>query len=43
MEPGSLPKESTLERARSGERPNPRELGGGTAGVKRRDTTSGPR
>ena len=40
IEPGSLPKESTLERARSGERPNPRELGGGTAGVQRRDTTS---
>jgi hypothetical protein len=39
-EPSSLPKESTLERARSGERPNPRELGGGTAGVQRRDTTS---
>ncbi|KAF8267105.1 hypothetical protein EI94DRAFT_1684032 [Lactarius quietus] len=32
--------ESTLERARSGERPNPRELGSGTAGVQRRDTTS---
>ena len=40
IEPGSLPKESTLERARSGERPNPRELGGGTAGMQRRDTTS---
>ena len=40
IEPGSIPKESTLERARSGERPNPREVGGGTAGVQRRDTTS---
>ncbi|KAI9455775.1 hypothetical protein BJY52DRAFT_1278510 [Lactarius psammicola] len=40
LEPSSLPKESTLERARSGERPSPRELGGGPPGVQRRDTTS---
>ncbi len=40
LEPSSLPKESTLERARSGERPSPRELGGGSAGVQRRDTAS---
>ncbi|KAH9068291.1 hypothetical protein EDB83DRAFT_2378183 [Lactarius deliciosus] len=38
-ESSSLPKESTLERARSGERPSPRELGGGTS-LQRRDTTS---
>jgi hypothetical protein len=40
LELSSLPKESSLGRARSGERPNPRELGGGSAGVPRRDTTS---
>jgi hypothetical protein len=39
LEPSSLPTESTLERARSGERPSPRELGGGPA-VQRRDATS---
>ena len=39
-EPSSLPKEASLERARSGERPNPRELGGGPPGVQRRDTGS---
>ncbi|KAH8984635.1 hypothetical protein EDB92DRAFT_1886394 [Lactarius akahatsu] len=39
LESSSLPKESTLERARSGERPSPRELGGGPA-LQRRDTTS---
>jgi len=30
---------SSLERACSGERPNPHELGSGTAGVQRRDTS----
>ena len=39
LEPSSLPKESSLERARSGERQNTRELGGGPPGVQRRDTT----
>jgi hypothetical protein len=33
LEPSSLPQESTLERSRSGEHPNPHELGEGTAGV----------
>jgi hypothetical protein len=40
LEPSSLPKESSLERAHSGERPNPRELSGGSNGVQRRDTAS---
>jgi hypothetical protein len=40
LEPSSFAKESSLERARSGERPNPRELAGGPAGMQRRDTTS---
>jgi len=38
FEPGSLPKESTLERVRSGERPSPREPAGGPVAVQRRDT-----
>ncbi|KAI0287226.1 hypothetical protein BC826DRAFT_1045767 [Russula brevipes] len=38
FEPGSLPKESTLERVRSSERPSPREPAGGPAAVQRRDT-----
>jgi hypothetical protein len=40
LEPSSLSKEYSLEHACSGERPNPRELGGGPAGMQRRDTTS---
>lgn len=39
FEPGSLPKESTLERVRSGERPSPREPASGPMAVQRRDTT----
>ncbi|KAH9987930.1 hypothetical protein BJV74DRAFT_840550 [Russula compacta] len=37
--PGSLPKESTLERILNGERPSPREQANGPATVQRRDTT----
>ncbi len=38
FEPGSLPKESTLERVRGGERPSPREPTNGSATLQRRDT-----
>jgi hypothetical protein len=38
IEPSSLPKESTLERVRSGERPSPREPTNGFATLPRRDT-----
>jgi hypothetical protein len=40
LEPSSLPKESSLERAHSGERPNPCRLGGGSSGVQHHDTSS---
>ncbi|KAI0292615.1 hypothetical protein B0F90DRAFT_242015 [Multifurca ochricompacta] len=38
FESSSLPKESTLERVRSNERPSPRESAGGLTTVQRRDT-----
>jgi hypothetical protein len=38
FEPGSLPKESNLDRVRNSERPSPREPTGGSAVVQRRDT-----
>ena len=38
FESGSLPKESSLERVRSSERPSPREPAGGPAAAQRRDT-----
>jgi hypothetical protein len=40
LERSSLPKDPTFNRALSGERPNPRELGGGLAGMQRRDASS---
>ncbi|KAH9962452.1 hypothetical protein BC827DRAFT_1267057 [Russula dissimulans] len=38
FEPSSLPKESTLDHVRSGERPNPREPPSGSPVIQRRDT-----
>jgi hypothetical protein len=40
LEPSLLPKEFSLERAHSGECPNPHELGSGSNGVQRCDTAS---